>query len=198
MLVLSEVQRNPETTQRRLASRLGISLGLTNLLLRTLVTKGYIRATQAGWRRWIYALTPAGFSLKIQLVLGYVIRFLDQYQSIRQTLRDELQSLELHSESRVAIYGIGEFAELVYLGLRDFGIEEIDIFVSGNPQSCTFLGMPVRNLTELRQENYDRILVALLGHERNSCPKLLSIGLTREKLVTFFEPKDIGALKEIM
>ena len=56
--LLSEVDYNPEITQRQLSTRLGIALGLTNLLLRNLAQKGYLRATQAGWKRWVYAITP--------------------------------------------------------------------------------------------------------------------------------------------
>ena len=66
LTVLSEVQSTPDTSPRRLAKRLGISLGVTNLLLRNMARKGYVRITRAGWRRWLYALTPAGFSHKLQ------------------------------------------------------------------------------------------------------------------------------------
>ena len=41
--VLAEVLRDPETTQRSLGRRVGISLGLTNHLVRKLVSKGYVR-----------------------------------------------------------------------------------------------------------------------------------------------------------
>ena len=40
--VLAEVDSDPEVTQRDLARRVGIALGLTNFLLRNLVQKGYI------------------------------------------------------------------------------------------------------------------------------------------------------------
>ena len=56
--LLSQVEDSPEVTQRELSQRVGIALGLTNVLLRNLVQKGYIRATQANWKRWIYTLTP--------------------------------------------------------------------------------------------------------------------------------------------
>ena len=43
--VLAEVDSDPEVTQRALAHRVGIALGLTNFLLRNLVQKGYIRVS---------------------------------------------------------------------------------------------------------------------------------------------------------
>ena len=47
--LLSEVVDKPEITQRELSQKVGIALGLTNVMLRNLVQKGYIRATNASW-----------------------------------------------------------------------------------------------------------------------------------------------------
>ena len=91
--LLSEVEENPEVTQRELSPRAGIALGLTNLLLRNLTQKGYLRITKSGWRRWIYNLTPKGVSHKVRLTVAYIHRELDHYQKVRQTLREELEPL---------------------------------------------------------------------------------------------------------
>lgn len=184
LTVLSEVQSTPNTSQRRLARHMGVSLGVTNLLLHNLARKGYVRITQAGWRRWLYALTPAGFSRKVQLMAAYIQRFLSHYQRIRQTLREEMEPLALHMESSVAIYGTGELAELVYLGLKELGIEEVDIFAPGSPNGSRFLGMPVRDIAVMRPEYYDRVIVSLLEDTENSCEELRARGVTSEQLVT--------------
>ena len=185
--LLSEVQHNSQLTQRDLSQRVGIALGLTNVLVRNLSAKGYVRVTQAGWKRWLYALTPAGFSRKIQLTVAYLHRTLDHYKKARQTLLEELKPFALNEESRVAIYGTGEFAELVYLGLKDIGIEEIVIFSSGLNQREKFLGMPVQELATLRPEEYDRVVIALLPSSAEDWDQLQRQGVTQEKLVRFFE-----------
>jgi len=188
--LLSEVERRPEASQRELGRRLGIALGMTNLLLHNLAQKGYVRITRAGWRRWLYALTPAGFSRKIHLTVAYVHRFLDHYQKVRQTLREELELLPLNAESRVAIYGTGELAELVYLSLKELGIDEIDIFAPGSLAGTRFLGMPVREVATFQPEQYDRMVVAFLDKVDGGSAELLALGVAPEKLVTFF--KDVG------
>ena len=88
--LLAEVESSPEVTQRELSKRAGMALGLTNLMLRSLAQKGYIRATQAGWKRWLYNLTPKGFSRKLRLTIAYVHRVMDDYQNVRATLRDQI------------------------------------------------------------------------------------------------------------
>ena len=150
--LLSAVQSTPETSQRDLARRLGIALGLTNLLLRNLAKKGYVRITRTGWRRWFYALTPAGFSRKVELTVAYIHRFLDHYQRVRQTLMAELEPLRLTAESRVAIYGAGDLAEMGYLVLKDLGIEEIEGFTKEDMMPGQFVGMPVRDGATRRPE----------------------------------------------
>ena len=184
--MLSEVERTSEATQRELSLRAGIALGLTNVLLRNLAQKGYVRVTHAGWKRWLYALTPTGFSRKIQLTVSYIYRCLDYYQKVRQTLREELEPLALNEESRVAIYGTGEFAELVYLGLRDIGIEEIDIFGRGSSDGGKFLGMSVYDVSKLQSEGYDRVVVAFLKDAKSGCVELQELGIAPQKVVSFF------------
>ena len=184
--LLSEVEDNPQVSQRQLSQRMGIALGLTNVMLRNLVQKGYIRATKAGLKSWLYNLTPEGFSLKVKLTLGYVHRVLDHYHNIRQTLAEELAPLALNSESRVAIYGTTEFAELVFLGLRDFGIEEIDIFSPEKANGARFLAMPVRDIATMVPEHYDRVMVAIIGESEPAFLRLKEQGVEPGKMVSFF------------
>jgi DNA-binding MarR family transcriptional regulator len=184
--LLTEVDADPQVTQRQLSRRVGIALGLTNTLLRNLTQKGYVRATRASWKSWLYSLTPEGFTRKIRLTVAYVQRFVDHYQRVRQTLREQLDPLALNEESRIAIYGTGELAELVYLGLKEIGIEEIDVFGPNGLEGHRFLGMPVQDLEALRPERYDRVLLALLQGWEAPHGDLRDRGAAPEKLVTFF------------
>ena len=51
--LLSSVERDGGQSQRRLASELGIALGLVNAYLRRCVKKGLVKATAAPARRYI-------------------------------------------------------------------------------------------------------------------------------------------------
>ena len=190
--VLTEVEVTPEVTQRELSRRVGIALGLTNVLLRNLTQKGYLRITKSGWRRWIYNLTPKGVSHKVRLTVAYIHRVLDHYQKVRQTLREELEPLALTKESRVAIYGTGEFAELVYLGLRELGIEEIDIYDREPGEGRRFLGMPVHDLKSIHPESHDQIVVATTGDSKVPLAEIQDVGVSLQQVVTFFNGGNAG------
>ena len=183
--LLSEVERLPKISQRDLSKRLGIALGMTNILLHSLVQKGYVRITEAGWRRWLYNLTPDGITRKFNLTLAYINRFFDQYGKIRETLRNELALYPLNAESRVAMYGNGEFAELVYLGLREIGIEEIEVFNRLNGTEAKFLGKPIRNLESLDPTSYDRVVIATMTSADSLRKTVRDLSLPVDKVISF-------------
>jgi DNA-binding MarR family transcriptional regulator len=194
MRVLSELERAPEISQRSLARRVGVSLGLTNRLLQNLAQKGYVRVSQASWRGWLYTLTPAGLSRKVQLTVSYIHRFLGHYQRIRQTLQEELAPLGLNRESRVAIFGpvlsgadgTREFAELVYLGLKELGIEEVEVLVANNGRGGRFLGLQMRDVRTIQPEEYDRIILVFLKDGEAGSRELRELGVAPDKIVTLF------------
>lgn len=184
--MLSEVDTTPDITQRQLSSRVGIALGLTNVLVRSLVSRGYIKVSQASWKRRLYTLTPEGFSHRLNLMTNYVQSVLDHYQNVRKTLRDQLEPLALNSESRIAICGTGQFAELVYLGLKEIGIEEIAFFENGPANGRRFLGALVREMSTIRSGDYDRVVIASIGLPDDSIRQLTDQGIEAQHVVTFF------------
>ena len=84
--LLEEVDETPDMSQRTLSHRLGVALGMTNLLIRNGAKKGYIRVTQIGWKRWAYVITPKGMARKLNLTMGYIERFIGHYQRVRLLL----------------------------------------------------------------------------------------------------------------
>ena len=185
--ILSEVEGEQDITQRELSRRLGIALGLTNILLRNLTQKGYLRVVQSTWKRRLYTLTPEGFAHRLRLMVGYVSRFLEDYKNVRETLKEQLSPLSLNEESRVAIYGIGEFAELVFMGLRESGIDEIDVFDAVSAPNVKFLGMPIQPLLSLDPNQYEWVLVGRLTDLSQTRAFLIENGVKPEILITFFE-----------
>jgi len=185
--LLSEVEDNPNITQRQMSQRIGIALGLTNVLMRNLIQKGYIRVSNATWKRRLYSLTPEGLSHKMHLTVGYIRRVVHHYRTVRETLNAELSILGLHGESRVAIYGTGEFAELVYLTLRELGIEEIEVFSSEGSPGGRFLGMPVHPITSLDPNQFDGVIVGELQAKSEALEVLMELDVPPGKSIAFFD-----------
>ena len=184
--LLEEVEGDPEASQRHLAIRLGIALGVANLLVRSLAKNGYIRATQVGWKRWIYALTPAGFARKAHLAYAYIERFRDHYRRVRDLVRDDLGTMTMVQDSRIAIYGATDLAELMFLALRDMGLTRIDIFDRDGSEP-RFLGMPVNSLQSIVPAQYAKIMVAFTDGIENRCQELMANGIAPGQIVTLLQ-----------
>ena len=66
------------SNQRDLSRQLDLSLGMTNMLIRRLIAKGFIRIEQLNKRKMRYILTPQGFSEKMRksILIIVVLSFL--------------------------------------------------------------------------------------------------------------------------
>jgi DNA-binding MarR family transcriptional regulator len=177
--LLEAVEEDSRVTQRGLAVKLGIALGLTNIYLKRLVRKGYIKCVNVQSNRLSYLITPRGIAEKARLTYEFIDYSLHLYSEVRQHLRGMLHECAV-SGSRVAIYGRGEAAEIAYLSLKEFRLEPIAIFdeQGGND----FLGMPVRPIAEHADVPYDLMVVATLDGSGQQCASLIRDGVPATKL----------------
>ena len=184
--LLEEVNSRPDLSQRQLASRLGIGLGVANSLVRHLVDKGHIKVAQDGWRKWVYTVTPEGMARKATLTLAYIDRFLHHYRRVKRSLCEELVQLTVGVESSVAIYGSEELAELVYLALKDAGFEDIEVFgpVANDPG---FLGISMKELGQMHPSDYAEVVVAAAEDVEARCQELRAIGVAPSQIVTLVQ-----------
>jgi DNA-binding MarR family transcriptional regulator len=188
--LLEAVEQDSRVTQRGLAGKLGIALGLTNIYLKRLVRKGYIKCVNVQSNRITYLITPRGIAEKARLTYEFMDYSLHLYGEVRQHLREALQACAA-ADRRVAIYGRGEAAELAYLSLREFGLEPVAIFDENNGsggaghsgEAPVFLGMTVRPITEHDQVAYDLMIVATLERSGNQFAVLSHCGVPKDKLV---------------
>jgi len=181
LVLLSELDRNGGATQRTLASKLGVALGLTNLYLKRLARKGYIKIMTIPRNRIRYLLTSQGFAEKSRLTYQYMQYSLSYYRDMRGRLNDMLSTLEWTHGQRVAICGTGELAELVYLALREMNVNCVG-FVDGNTRE-SFLSCPVSSPDGIAGWQLDRVLIADFDHAETYEEQLVQSGIPREKLL---------------
>ena len=182
LTVLDTVSGNQSITQRRLAAKLGIALGLTNVYLKRLIRKGYIKCVNVQSNRLLYLITPQGIAEKTRLTYEFMDYSLHLYREVRQHLSEVLKPLAVDGEKRVAVYGTGEAAELAYLSLKEQGIEPVAILDGDGGGS--FLGMPVHPLRDHDQIRFDLLIVATMEKPDGLVRELLCTGIPEEKLLT--------------
>src|SRR5512138_1092060 len=143
--LLEAVEQDSRITQRSLAGKLGIALGLTNIYLRRLVRKGYIKCVNVQSNRITYLITPRGIAEKARLTYEFMDYSLHLYGEVRQHLRAAMQDCAAAGK-RVAIYGSGEAAGLAYLSLKESGLDPVAVFDQTGGRE--FLGMPVQPIAD--------------------------------------------------
>jgi DNA-binding MarR family transcriptional regulator len=123
--LLAEIASNEHLSQRTLSRRLGIALGLTNLLIRRVVRKGWVRVIHIRPNRVMYLVTPTGIAEKARMSrdsLQYSLRF---YSEARQRIAARFVTLSqewpprVGEEKRIVFFGTGEVAEVGYVCLQE-------------------------------------------------------------------------------
>jgi DNA-binding MarR family transcriptional regulator len=178
--LLEALEHEATITQRTLASRLGMALGLTNLYLRRLVRKGYVKCVSVSPNRLVYSLTPKGMARKARLTYEFMKYSLDFYRDARQHLRRSLVGA-VAERKRIAIYGTGDTAELVFLLVREMGLELVAVFDANGDGN--FLGLPVHSITEHHGVVYDVLVVAILERPAGTVKLLTKLGVAPERIL---------------
>jgi DNA-binding MarR family transcriptional regulator len=185
--ILAAIHEGVPLSQRILAQRLGVAVGLTNIYLKRLVKKGYVKVFHfqrrpAARKRLRYVLTPRGLSEKSRLTYEYMLHTLTLYRRARLTLHDALGRLAHDGMKRVAFYGTGDAAELAYLSVRELRLEAVGVFTRDG--GGEFLGFPVRPLTALALDEVDGIVVATLDRPETYIDELTAAGVPARMIVT--------------
>jgi DNA-binding MarR family transcriptional regulator len=178
---LEAISEDGHITQRTLATKLGIALGLTNIYLRRLVRKGYVKAINVQSNRLRYLLTPTGVAEKTRLTYEFMEYSLTLFGQVRRHLRTVLEPALRANRRRIAVYGTGEAAELAYLSITELGLELVAIF--DGPQAGRFLGHVVRPIEQHHEVQFDLLLIASLDHPESVVERLLALGIDRDRLI---------------
>jgi DNA-binding MarR family transcriptional regulator len=140
--LLESVERDGAQSQRKLASDLGIALGLVNAYLRRCVKKGLLKIGQAPARRYAYYLTPHGFAEKSRLTVEYLSSSFSFFRRAREDCSSVLQAAHARGWNRVALIGVSDLAEIAMLCALEQGITIVAV-VDANRENTSFVGTSV-------------------------------------------------------
>ena len=72
ILILEELEKNSNITQRDLSEKTGLSLGMVNILLKKFIKKGFVKLERLNSKSFRYILTPEGFKEKSKKTIEYM------------------------------------------------------------------------------------------------------------------------------
>ncbi len=187
MHLLNEVTQTPDATQRDFAKRIGVALGLTNLMLRRLATKGYIKIVNVQRSRLRYLITPQGMMEKARLTREYLEYSLFFYRDVRRFLREHLAQMAATGQRRILLWGTGELAEIAFLSIREMGLELVGV-VEDPPDHERFLGYPVQSIGDVPPADWGGVLVASLRWHADAAQRLAASGISAGRIIILPQP----------
>lgn len=176
LLLMQELEDGTPISQREIAGRLGIALGLVNAYLKTLVHKGFIQIKAYPRNRFAYLLTPAGFAEKSRLAYQHVTYFHHLFRTARQDSLIIFSRLRDQGVSDLAFCGVDEFTEIAYLSLCDAGLALSAVY-DNNQIGANFFGRTVEELHSGLSLSATPIVITSLRHAESYRSELIRAGV---------------------
>lgn len=141
--LLRALLEQPTCTQRSLSRELGVALGLTNLLIKRLAAKGYVRITKLRARHTRYFVTAKGRRELVHLTRISMHNTVHLYTETRDVIRRALSAIagEPGVPREVVFYGLGDVAEIAYVSLQSTPLRLIGAVDDG--RRGEFFGLPI-------------------------------------------------------
>ena len=87
----------PDTTQRELAEKVGVSVSGLNYCLKALIDKGWVKIQNFSNNKnklgYAYLLTPTGILQKASLTSSFLQRKMEEYEALKQEIKQMKQEV---------------------------------------------------------------------------------------------------------
>ena len=181
--LLNAIHEDENHTQRRLATKMGVALGLTNALVKRCVKKGILKIGEAPARRYAYYLTPRGFREKSRLTAEYLSLSLDFFRKARSQFAEAVNYCENRGWKRLVFFGAGELSEIAFLATQNSSVELIAL-IDPKREGEQFCGLVVRGgLDAVSGKEVDAFLVTETADPQQAYEFLCS-KVSSERIVT--------------
>jgi len=157
--LLDEFTKEPEISQRALAGRIGIALGLVNAYIKRLYKKGHIKIKTLPRNRIKYIITPKGFTEKARLTYTYINYSIQYFREIRLNIERTYVKMIAEGITTILLWGDGELAELCFISTRGLPLRIVGV-VAEEKVDNGFFGYNVFTVDDICALDYDAILVS--------------------------------------
>lgn len=182
-LLLDEISKNHELTQRDLSKKLGVALGLVNSYIKNLAGRGYITVSTIPRKRYAYYLTPNGFAEKTRLTYQHLQNFTNLYRTARRDFHNLFNSVKKSMVRRVVFCGVDEVTEIAYLSLKEAGLELAGILDKASGKK-KFFGFEVHPITDIGVLEYDIVVITAFQGGEGLKTLLVKAGVDEKRVLS--------------
>ena len=157
--ILERLEGNGHLTQRDLSKEVGIALGLVNHLLKKMVRKGWIKIRNVDAKKIRYLITPEGAMEKSSLLYKRVESTIHFYLDAKRVIKEKVEHLKGDGVKSVSIYGINHISEVLFIVLKELGLELVCV-VDDNMKGEEWFGYTVVDIDEFLASGTDILIHA--------------------------------------
>jgi len=179
--ILEEIEKDKAPSQRYLAGKLNISLGLVNSFIKRLAQKGLFKIKNIPKNRVKYILTPKGAAEKTRLTYKYIQYSFQFYKSAREKLRILFYGLTKNGNKKIVFYGAGDLAEIAYISLQEVPIELVAV-IDDNKAGEIFMDFVITTSDYLTTIYFDKIIITSIDETENILNNILKKGISRSNV----------------
>lgn len=121
LILLEQVESDPNVNQSALADRLGVAVGTVNWHLKRMIAKGYVKVQRAERKKLRYIITPEGIALRARLTMNFLEHSFSAYRRTRARIKEQLAALGDSGARRIRIIGEGDVADICRLTCLEQG-----------------------------------------------------------------------------
>jgi len=137
-IILEHIYYNDSLKQRELADKAGISLGMTNAILKRLVEKGWLMTKRINRRNLSYVVSPAGVEEIFKRGYQYFKRTIDDVLLYKKGIEQMISEAADAGYKTVALVGKSDLDFLVEYACRKAGVEFAKIENRTEPSKAVF------------------------------------------------------------
>ena len=127
LIILEQIEQNPDATQASLAQQLGVAVGTVNWHIKRLISKGYVKVRRAERKKLRYMITPEGISLRARLTIDYIQNSFRVYRLVRERMANALDEVYASGTNRIRLLGEeGDVMDVCRLTCLEHNFEVVD------------------------------------------------------------------------
>ncbi len=185
LLLLDEISKGEDLSQRELSKKLNIALGLVNSYIKNLISKGYLTIKNIPSRRYTYYLTPKGFAEKSRLTYDLLHDYTRIFREARRDFRGLFNELIDNGIKDVVFAGVDEVAEIAYLSHQEVDLNLVGV-VDDSKTKGNFFKINVKPLENIGIIDFDVVIVTTYLRRNSVYKKLLDKSVDPEKIKTIY------------
>ena len=139
--ILTEIERDPQVSQKELAIRVGLAPSMVNNYMKQLCEHEKVQKCGPNHKRITYHLTEGGRKMRDELLSQYLVEGLRLYQGLSEDLKSRLRRIQQDGISRIMLLGAAETCEAIGRAAHDVGLQVVSTGEGGEKRPArTSLG----------------------------------------------------------